>query len=85
MTRRWSRQDHADLLKERCGRARFTRGCRCNKINPANAKRPLQLTRYESAEKSGACCGERALSGSRCAADQQRFAASDVHAVSAQI
>jgi hypothetical protein len=85
MTRRWSRQDHADLLKERCGWARFTRDSRRNKINPAHAERPLQLTRYESAENSSACCGERALSGSRCAADQQRFAASDVQAVSAQI
>ena len=85
MARRWSRQDHTDLLKERCGWARFTRGSRRNKINPADAKRPLQLTWYESAEKSGACCGERALSGSRCAANQQRFAASDVQAVSAQI
>jgi hypothetical protein len=83
MTRRWPRQDHTDLLKERCGWARFARGCRRNKINSANAKRPLQLTRYESAEKSSACCGERALSGSRCAANQQRFAASDVQAVSA--
>jgi hypothetical protein len=50
MTRRWSRQDHTDLLKEGCGWARFTRGSRRNKINPADAKRPLQLTRYESAE-----------------------------------
>ena len=85
MTRRWSRQDHADLLQERCGWARFTRDSRRNKINPANAKRPLQLTGYECAEKSGARCGERALSGPRCAANQQRFAASDAHAVSAQI
>jgi hypothetical protein len=83
MARRWSRQDHTDLLKERCRWTRFARGCRRNKINSANAKCPLQSTRYESAEKSGACCGERALSGSRCAADQQRFAASDVQAVSA--
>jgi hypothetical protein len=83
MARRGSRQDYTDLLKERCGWARFTRGSRRNKINPAHAKRPLQLTRYESAEKSGACCGERALSSSRCAANQQRFAASDVQAVSA--
>ena len=83
MTRRWSRQDHADLLKERCGWARFARSCRRNKINAANAKRPLQVTRHECAEKSGACCGERALPGSRCAADQQRFATSDVQAVSA--
>ena len=77
------RQDHADLLKERCGWARFTRYSRCNKVNPAHAKRPLQFARYECAEKSGACCGERALPGSRCAADQQRFATSDVQAVSA--
>jgi len=83
MTRRWSRQDHADLLKERCGWARFARYSRCNKVNPAYAKRPLQVTRHECAEKSGACCGERALPGSRCAADQQRFATSDVQAVSA--
>ncbi len=85
MTRRWSRQDHADPLQERCGWARFTRDSRRNQINPANAKRPLQLTRYECAEKSGACCGKRALSGSRCAANQQRFAASDVQAVSPKI
>ena len=85
MTRRWPRQDHTDLLKESCGWARFTRGSRRNKINPAHAKRPLQLARYESAEKSSACCGERALPGPRCAANQQRFAASDAHAVSAQI
>jgi len=85
VTRRWSRQDHADLVQERCGWARFARGCRRNKINSANAKCPLQLARYESAEKSSACCGERALPGPRCAANQQRFAASDVQAVSAQI
>ena len=85
VTRRRSRQDHADLLKERCGWARFTRGSRRNKINSADAKRPLQLTRYESAEKSSACCGKRALSSSRCAADQQRFAASDAQAVPAQV
>jgi hypothetical protein len=83
MARRRPRQDHADLLEERCRWARFTRGCRCNKINAAHAKRPLQFARYECAEKSGACCGERALSGSRCAADQQRFATSDAQAVSA--
>jgi hypothetical protein len=85
VARRRPSQDDADLLEQRCGRARFTRGSRCNKINPAHAKRPLQLTRYECAEKSGACCDERALSGSRCAADHQRFAASDVQCVSAQI
>jgi hypothetical protein len=83
MARRWSRQDHTDLLKEGCGWTRFTRGSRCNKVNPAHAKRPLQFARYECAEKSGACCGERALPGSRCAADQQRFATSDAQAVSA--
>jgi hypothetical protein len=83
MARRWSRQDHTDLLKEGCGWARFTRGSRRNKINPADAKRPLQFTRYESAEKSSTCCSERALSGSRCAANQKRFAASDVQAVPA--
>jgi hypothetical protein len=83
MARRWSRQDHTDLLKEGCGWTRFTRGSRCNKVNPAHAKRPLQFARYESAEKSGACCSERALSGSRCAANQKRFAASDVQAVPA--
>jgi hypothetical protein len=83
MARRWSRQDHTDLLKEGCGWARFTRGSRRNKINPADAKRPLQFTRYESAEKSSACCSERALSSSRCAANQKRFAASDVQAVPA--
>jgi hypothetical protein len=83
MARRRPRQDHADLLEERCRWARFTRGCRCNKINAAHAKRPLQFARYECAEKSGACCGERALPGSRCAADQQRFATSDAQAVSA--
>jgi hypothetical protein len=85
VTRRWSRQDHADLVQERCGWARFARGCRRNKINSAHAKCPLQLARYESAENSSACCGERALPGPRCAANQQRFAASDVQAVSAQI
>jgi hypothetical protein len=83
MARRGSRQDHTDLLKERCGWARFTRGSRRNEINPADAKRPLQLTRYESAEKSSTCSSERALSGSRCAANQKRFAASDVQAVPA--
>jgi hypothetical protein len=83
MTRRRSRQDHTDLFQERCGWARFARGCRRNKINSAHAKRPLQLTRYECAEKSGACCGERALPGTRCSADQQRFATSDAQAVSA--
>jgi len=83
MARRRTRKDHADLLKECCGRARFTRGSRCNQVKLAYAKRPLQLTRYECAEKSGTCGGERALSGTRRAADQQRFAASDVQRVTA--
>jgi hypothetical protein len=85
MARRRPRQDHADLFEERGGRAGFARGCRRNEINPADAKRPLQFTRYECAEKSGACCGERALSRARCAADQQGFTASDAQAVPAQI
>jgi hypothetical protein len=76
VARRRPSQDDADLFEQRCGRARFTRGSRGNKVNPAHAKRPLQFTRYEGAEKSGACCGERALSGSRCATDQERLTTS---------
>jgi hypothetical protein len=85
MARRRPRQDDADLLKERCGWAWFARGSRGNTINPANEKPPLKFARYECAEKSSARRCERALSGSRCAADQQRLATSHVQGEPTQI